>query len=383
MSRQRRYWQHRLTLVWLLLMLSGVAFALRPAPAGVQPDPGRTPAAPPVAHIDARLSRPQARVGEQVLLTIEVRAPTPPLGHFHPPRIGSARLFLLGETRRTLADTSAAPVILERRYALFPTEPGPLEIPPLRFDAWGPDGSGPAALASSPLTLSVAAPPPAAAEQTWLPAHALTLTEAGPSQVRLAPGQAISRLLTLRAEGLPAADLPPLPLALPPGLEVSADAPRLWNETGPAGIVGHRSERLLIIAPAAGDYRAEPVALTWWRIATGTWETATLPAWELTVAPLAVAARRQTPDWRPDQVAIATGPTPDPTPSASTPAAPATAPAEAAAAPGGPHWPGALLVGVGLAGLTLLGLILLGLRALWVRRRRPGSRVSAATNHPA
>lgn len=356
---------------------------LRPAPPGMPAAPDQPPATPPLATIDAHLSRTHAQVGEQVILRLSVRAPTPPFGQFVLPELPSGRLLLLDETQRD-ADagdgvaSAAADAVLARRYALFPTSPGSLEIPPVRFAAWGASGGGPTLVASAPLTLEVAPAAPRAPEQPWLPATDLSLSEAGPSQVRLAPGQAISRLITLRAEGLPADALPALPLGLPAGLRVSAEAPRLWNEAGPEGVIGFRTERVLIIAEAPGEYRAEPVTLRWWRPTTGTWEEATLPAWELTVAPLAVAARRQLPHWLPlRHPQAATAPSalplaPPPERSAHSAAATRTLEAERAlVAAWVQHRSTALL-----AGLILIGL---GLAWRWRRRRRARPRAPGLT----
>ena len=168
----------------------------------------------------------------------------------------------LGEDRRSETTDAGELQVYERHFAIFPSVAGTLTIPALRFDAWRVSGGDPLPFESDSLTVQVdpisAGPSPAVglgkvgAESTvgnrpWLPARSLSLTEAGPPTVRIAPGQALERMITLLAEnGIMAEDLPMIPLAIPFQLRVGDDAPRLWNERTPEGVVGYRGERILI-----------------------------------------------------------------------------------------------------------------------------------------
>ena len=272
---------------------------LLPQPTGVASAPSPAVFAGEIA-IDAEVSPPRARVGEQVLLVVEVSSEDgPPQGRLHDPQLGNGRLLPLGEERRVEDRDAGERYIYERRYAIFPAEPGPLEIQPLRYDSWTPGAGTPQTELSPALRVSVLPIPELPDDRSWLPARSVTLSEAGPSAVRLAPGQALERSLTLSAVGLAAEDLPEIPLAIPFQLRVRDDAPRLWNERRPDGVIGHRTERILISAAEPGRYVLKSPGLPWWNTETERWETASLPDWELIVAALDSADRRLAPSWTP------------------------------------------------------------------------------------
>jgi hypothetical protein len=249
-----------------------------------------------------------------------------------------------------------------------------LRITDLGFDAWQPAGGEPVQHRLEPLTITVTAPPPDTDLERWLPAREVSLTEAGPAEVRIAPGQGIERMLTLRADGLMAEDLPAIPLEIPFQLRVRDDPPRLWNERTPQGVVGYRAERILISAPDPGRFVLPGPSIEWWDTKTATLRTATLADWTLTVAPFASADRRPAARWERDRVA------------AEQPAdeAPETAGAgrdegssSEATPTGGMAWAIALTVGVGLPVLALFAW--LGLRS---RKRKPPKEAAAPVLEP-
>ena len=262
-------------------------------------------ATPLSVSVAARVEPKRALVKQQVLLVVRVSSPNAtPIGLLHEPEISGARVLPLGEEKRTEADGLQ---IFERRYALFPTKPGTLNIAPLRFDAWRIDGGAPVTKQSEALSVQVEPIPDKATDLPWLPARALSLTEAGPTSVRIAPGQTVERMITLRAEGVMAEDLPPVPLRIPFQLRIRDDPPRLWNERNPDGVVGYRSERILIGAAEDGEFTLKAGAIDWWNTSTNRLEKTTLPDWTLVVAPFQSEHRRPPATWEPP---------PQPTPSA-------------------------------------------------------------------
>jgi hypothetical protein len=304
---------------------------LLPAPTSAEPSIRSLAPMPPVAEqiqVEASADLNRVLVGQQVVLSVLVigDGPLPP-GRLILPSIDGAELLILGEDRRIdpglggvidgadgsrndSANSSALESsgsaqqrwIFERRYALFPSRPGRLEIPPSVFSAWRPGADGPEELSSTALTIEVMPPQPlpsdAAPNSTWLPAAQLTLSEAGANLVRLAPGQVIERMITLAATGLRAEDLPPIRAPIPFQLQLREDPPRLWNERGPEGVIGYRTERITLSSAEPGLYRLPAVAIDWWNVDTAGWERASLPEWQLQVAPLDSSSRRPAPDWR-------------------------------------------------------------------------------------
>ena len=290
---------------------------VKPSASNEQPSQGPSPTPPwaETIEVEASVDRDQVLVGQQLVLRVLVvgDGPLPP-GRLIEPDLDQVDVLILGEDRRIGRTGDDAPErwIFERRYALFPRAAGELQIPPLVFSAWHPGTDGPQALRSAALSVEVgpapALPPGSAPGSTqdstkdsvWLPATSVSLTEAGASSVRLAPGQVIERMLTLKAVGLRAEDLPPIQPPVPFQLQVREDAPRLWNERSPGGVTGYRTERITISAAEPGLYQLPAATVEWWNVDAARWERAQAPPWQLEVAELESASRRPTPDWRRD-----------------------------------------------------------------------------------
>jgi hypothetical protein len=285
---------------------------LLPPPAGAGPDQPHS-AAPLSLSVQASVEPQRVRVEQQLLLRVRVTSPDAmPAGRLHEPSIIGARVLPLGEDRRSETTADGETKVYERYFAIFPSTAGTLEIPPLRFDAWRVSGGDPLPFESDPLVVQVDPIPTAGSsgadlgkagtigtgdKKLWLPARSLSLTEAGPTTVRIAPGQALERMITLRADGIMAEDLPMIPLAIPFQLRISEDAPRLWNERTPDGVIGYRSERILIGTAEEGVYKLPGATIDWWSTKTESWQQSTLPDWTLTVAPFASADRRPAATW--------------------------------------------------------------------------------------
>jgi hypothetical protein len=340
---------------------------LLPAPTTAAPAPA--PAGPMDISVTADITPTAGVVGQQFLLSVRARsADGPPQGRLPPPAAADARVLPLGEQRMVDA---VGRHVFEQRFALFPQAPGRLVIDGLGFDAWAVGGGAPVRERAAALAIEVKPRPAQWRTGTWLPARDVSLTEAGPTEVRIAPGQGMERLVTLRAEGLMAEDLPPIPLDIPFPLRVRDDPPRLWNERTPDGVVGYRAERMLVSTEDPGTYVLPGPAIDWWDTETGTARTATLPDWTLTVAPFASAERRPAARWESDRIY--------PVPADDAPAAPASSPADADVAADGRDgaFPWIPLLG-GAAGLLLLTL----LGWLVLRRRRAPAAVPAPAGTP-
>ena len=340
-------------------------------PAPTRPDAPPQATSPQTITASAEVSARRGVVGQEFVLTVRAISPDgPPTGRLLTPDVADARLLPLGTRRDRDAQGRQ---VLEQRFSVFPARTGRLQITDLGFDAWQPAGGEPVHHRLEPLTITVTAPPPDIDLERWLPAHEVSLTEAGPAEVRIAPGQGIERMLTLRAQGLMAEDLPAIPLEIPFQLRVRDDPPRLWNERTPEGVVGYRAERILISAPDPGRFVLPGPSIDWWDTEAATLRTATLADWTLTVAPFASADRRPAARWERDRVA------------AEQPADEASETAGAgrdeysgseATPTGGLAWAIALTVGVGLPVLALFAW--LGLRRSSRKRRPPKEAVVPA-----
>ncbi|MEZ4601046.1 MAG: BatD family protein [Syntrophotaleaceae bacterium] len=186
--------------------------------------------------------------------------------------------------------------IIERRYAIFPQEPGTLSIPPLRFDgllAGTPSRFDPFGhqgerirLLSKPKTIEVLPPASDLADRSWLPALALTLEDDWQGRVmEVTVGEPATRTLTLTSEGLQAAQLPELQVGIPPGFKSYPDQPSRKDQVGHTGLTGVLQQKVALVPTRAGRYLLPAINLEWWDVRGGQWRTAHLDPVEMVVKP--------------------------------------------------------------------------------------------------
>jgi hypothetical protein len=245
------------------------------------------------------------------------------------PQIPDTDVLPLGEDRYSAPGEGEHGSVYERRYALFPQVPGPMEIEPLVFEGWARDDAARAAgfpprerpVYTTSRSLRVDVLPSLSSEDdaVWLPARSITLAESGPETYRVTAGQPLVRRISLRADGLLSRSLPALSFDVPYQLTQSRQQPRLWDERRPQGVIGTRQEVITLTAHEPGYYRLPAIGLKWWSTDGDRWETARLPARNLVVTPGAFTdvgdappsethtlERWPTPDQGNDQVAART-----------------------------------------------------------------------------
>jgi hypothetical protein len=189
-------------------------------------------------------------------------------------------------------------LVRERQYALFPQQSGRLEVEPVVAEAearYDPFGSGDVRrIRSRPLALEVRPIPAGYRAAYWLPATRLELREDWPGDTSaLVAGEPVTRILTLLADGLTAAQLPQLELPAIDGIKQYPEQPSLENGSTRDGVRGKREQKVALIPGAAGIYRVPELRVPWWNLETGKMEVATLPARALAVAPVAAEAEAE------------------------------------------------------------------------------------------
>jgi len=123
------------------------------------------------------------------------------------------------------------------------------------------------------------------ADAPWLPARGLTLVEAWspePGEAQL--GEALTRSVMLKANGLTSSQLPPIEATRIPGLRSYADQPSLHNEITADGISGSIEQREALVATRAGDFQLQAIELVWWNTLEDRLERTVLPARSLQIA---------------------------------------------------------------------------------------------------
>ncbi|MGQ9427401.1 BatD family protein [Gilvimarinus sp. F26214L] len=190
--------------------------------------------------------------------------------------------------------------VMELVYAVYPQQSGELTIPGLSWTlvmATEP-GSGfrnrfrspgdVRRLRSDPVTIPVKPQAPQFSGSHWLPARNVELDQHWSSDPsRFVVGEPLTRTITLRAEGLTSAQLPPLPDQDVDGLKIYTDQPQFDNLQSAQGITGHRVESFAIVPTRPGKLTLPETRVQWWDTEAQQPRTATIPAQELTVAPAA------------------------------------------------------------------------------------------------
>ena len=179
-------------------------------------------------------------------------------------------------------------LVHEIRYAVFPESSGELVIPGQTFS--GRLGSGRRSLfdtrpagrlvrrTTDELRIDVLPRPADFPDTTWLPAAALNLEESWSSSLsELEVGDTLTRSLTITADGLQGAQLPPIEISEQPGLRVYPDQPGIDNANGDGGITGIRRESIALVAVEPGEYHIPAVEVPWWNTSSNRMEVARLP----------------------------------------------------------------------------------------------------------
>lgn len=197
----------------------------------------------------------------------------------------------LGETKQYRTQLNGRNFdVYERRYVIFPQTSGELIIPGPRYSGeisngrWRP--GRPIAISHPPTRIQVL-PQPASYPQanTWLPAKNVSLDYKWLGDVaNLNQGEPITLALTLKAQGLGAAQLPKLELADLPSLKYYPEQAQSQDINDENGITGIVSQNIAIVATQSGDVRLPEIRIPWFDIKAGRMEYAVMPAQTLSVS---------------------------------------------------------------------------------------------------
>ena len=260
---------------------------------------GQTRLAP--VFIEANLDHDSVYVQAQAILTLRIYHSVSLYddSNLTPLQMANANVEQLGEPRTyEKLINGVRHGVIELRYAIFPQQSGELQIPALTFsatvvartanDAFTPFGR-PGKLTrvtSAQIPLLVKAKPASyPADAVWLPARAMHLSDnwsSPPEQSKV--GDSLTRNLTLHAEGLSSAQLPPLPSPPIAGVRSYPDQPQLANQVNEQGVSGSREERIALVPSHSGALQLPPIELLWWNTQTDQLERLSLPARTLQVA---------------------------------------------------------------------------------------------------
>lgn len=249
--------------------------------------------------IDASLDQEVAYVQAQVVLTLRIYHSVSLYDDstLSPLQMSDALIERLGEPRTYERDINGVRHgVIEIRYAVFPQKSGDLTIPAQLFSATtvAPAGGdaygsrfGRSTQVKSPTIPLTVKPKPAEypADVPWIPARSLTLVEAwNPEPENAQLGEALTRSVLLKADGLTSSQLPPLNAVQVDGLRAYPDQPTLSNEFTASGVSGSREQREALVATRTGNVVLPAIELVWWNTVDERLERSSLPARSLLVA---------------------------------------------------------------------------------------------------
>jgi len=238
--------------------------------------------------IEVQTDRNAVYVQQQLLLTARVFI-AEPLSDMQltKPEFDNANVKQVSETtfQRTLNGTTYE--VHELVYAIFPQQPGELTIPELVFSAV--EATRPRSLFDFPgqgralrrlsrqLQVHIKPVPKSFTGSVWLPARNLTLSESWNGDPHHATvGESITRNIAVRADGLPAAQLPAIEQPTLDNAKMYADQPALDDQQDASGIHGKRVDKAAMIPTRSGRLQLPEVRVTWWDIDSDSEKVATL-----------------------------------------------------------------------------------------------------------
>ena len=181
-------------------------------------------------------------------------------------------------------------LVIEKRFAVFPQQAGKLIVSPALaearlgrsqlslFDAF-PNRGKVVRARSNAVEIEVKDIPANAGVNPWLPAAELTVNEQWQDGVpRFVQGEPITRTLSVKAEGLTAAQIPVLPDIRIDGLKQYPDQPLLNDVRNGDGMTGFRIEKVALVPTRPGQLTLPAIRIPWWNTRTGKREEAVVPS---------------------------------------------------------------------------------------------------------
>ena len=188
-------------------------------------------------------------------------------------------------------------LVIEKRYAIYPQVAGQLTLSPTMaeartasssnsfFDPFGRSGKVVRARSDEQI-LSVLPIPLDANMSPWLPAKSLELEESwADNPPRFIQGEPLTRTISIKAEGLTAAQLPELPEYAIGDVKQYPDQPLIKDVNNDSGITGYRTEKIAFIPTVAGKVSLPAIEIPWWNTQTQKRQLAKIPPRVIDVRP--------------------------------------------------------------------------------------------------
>lgn len=183
--------------------------------------------------------------------------------------------------------------VLERKYAIFAENSGPLTLNPLVFEGEVTDNSRrsfgmfqrgrPIRQVSEMLELSIQQIPQSFIGSDWVPATQVNLTQSWSQDKPYRVGEPITRTITLTARGLSETQLPDLSIPTLNGAKVYQDKTDTMTRTDGDQLIASKVIKYAVIPTAAGELDIPALELSWFDTTSQQAQTATIPASQLDI----------------------------------------------------------------------------------------------------
>ena len=261
-------------------------------------DAGTQSAGVPDPVVQMTIDPPRVVVGEKTTLRVEVLAPNymtapPELPDF---QVRNAVTRQLQSVNRSEQRNGTSYAGVQFEFAIYPQEPGSYAIADHTLKvsyAAEPPAAKQAVVALPRIEFQAFIPDAAAALSPFLAATNLTISQAiQRSSEQLKAGDAVTRIITLKAEGTPAMLLPPLTFPAIDGLALYPAQPSLQDSTDPRTdmLSSTRVDSATYMLERPGGYLLPAIDVRWWNSAAQKIERAHLDGVSLQVAANAAAA---------------------------------------------------------------------------------------------
>lgn len=247
--------------------------------------------------VELSVDRNQARMGEQVLVRVKLRAQSN-LANLAGEELKIEGVDIQLADRQDYAEIQNGVnwQVIEWTYAVFPQSAGAIAIPRQMFTATVPSSQRRGFFDSFSLRGErIAARSEAAvvnvesadnSQGDWFPASDVKITSgwtSDPSNLRV--GEPLTRIVEITAQSQVAAAIPPLSAQSPDTYKEYRDQPALDNTLSKNGVSGTRRESSAIVPSETGLIEFPEQIIRWWDINTNQWREALLPAEAYEVLP--------------------------------------------------------------------------------------------------
>ena len=182
--------------------------------------------------------------------------------------------------------------VIERNYAIFPQQIGPLTIKGPLLLGRTPDG--PVRIKGPAVTAEVR-PPPEDSHLPWIPAQKLEFTESWPEgePPKFKVGEPQTRIVTLKVTGLMATQLPPTSMRTHTEIRSYPEQPQLETTRSTDTVFATQIERFTLVARQAGTITLPEIRIPWFDVKNERMEQAVIAARTINVTSMSQVAADQ------------------------------------------------------------------------------------------